>query len=200
MHLARLQLQFAGAVYRTLFSLVCVGLAFPASCGTNTNEPVYPLYSIISPVSVPAIVAIAPVSAPEIANPLRYEFDVKYYVTNREENFIGYNLYISSSTVASNGGYVGISGEPWLVTGVAPSFSHKNNEVSTLSSALITRRIDNYKPAPSPIAFQYCEIYYFRLTAVVYNGLESNASPQVAACAATSSASCPVGTPCNPGS
>ena len=183
-------------VFRNIAMLGCAWLLF--ACGTNTDQPVYPLYSIISPVAPPAITSVRPVAAPTVDNPLRYEFDVSYFVTNREDNFIGYNLYISSSVVPATGVYIGISGKPYLETGIAPSFAHTENEFSTKSGDLKTRRVKYSSPAPSPISFQYCENYYFLMTALVDNGIESNASPQVLVCAATDAALCPKGTTCNP--
>lgn len=170
------------------------------ACGTNTDTPAYPLYSIVSPVSAPAITGVTPVSSPTAANPLRFEFDVNYYISNKEETFLGYNLYITSSAVAAESTFTGVVGDPYLEDGIEPSFRHTGTTASTHSTALQTQRVENYTPAPSPQSFQYCEVYYFRLTAVVYNGTQSNASPQVEACAAGSAIACPVGTPCNPDS
>lgn len=169
-----------------------------SGCGTNTDQPAFPLFSIVTPVSPPAITSVTAVSAATDDNPTRYEFDLQYFVTNRESNFKGYNLYIASSAIASNGSLVAISGSPYLETGVAPSFSHSSSDASTLNADKITQRIENFTPAPSPTSFQFCEFYYFRLVAVVENGVESNSSPQVQICAAEDIALCPTETPCNP--
>ncbi|MCB1320967.1 MAG: hypothetical protein KDK34_11980 [Leptospiraceae bacterium] len=169
-----------------------------ATCGTNTEEPVFPILTSFSTVAPPAIVSVAAVENTD-ETPARYEFDVSYYITNQEDGFLGYNLYVNSSTSAAEGTFAPVSGDPYLPDGTRPSFKHAGSVASTASADLITRRVDNFKAAPAPENFQLCELYYFRLTALVRNGLESSGSVEVSKCAALDTALCPVGSACNPG-
>ncbi len=182
---------------RSLPAAFCLAL-FAATCGTNTEEPVFPVFLIFSPVAPPALVSVAAVETQNAGEALRYEFDVSYYVTNSEDGFLGYNLYLSSSATAAEAAILGIGGEPYLETGIKPSFSHAGENPSTAAVDLQTQRVQNFRAAPAPISFKACELYFFTLTAQTRNSLESNPSPQVAACAALDPGLCPSGTPCNP--
>lgn len=165
------------------------------SCGTNLNTPVFPIYSIL-PIGSPAIVNVIPVEITTIDNHIRIEFDIQYYVTNKENEFIGYNLYISTSSISPDLVQAGIGINPYLPEGREPTFFHTKEEASTLSSNIITKRIPNLKPAPSEIPFQICEKYYFRLKAVLRNGITSAPSPEVSSCAISRSIPCPENAPC----
>ena len=58
-------------------------LLFFFGCGTNTNQPVFPLY-VFSTVGSPAIVSLTPVQVNlDPLDPLM-QFDLKYYITNQE--------------------------------------------------------------------------------------------------------------------
>ncbi|MCE9599648.1 MAG: hypothetical protein K8S54_16940 [Spirochaetia bacterium] len=167
-------------------------------CGTNTNQPVFPLF-VFSTVGSPAIVSVTPVQVnTDPLNP-EMQFDLKYYITNSEDGFLGYNLYITASSTSAQGtlGVVTTSG-PYLPSGTAPSFSHVGAVASTDPTALKTQRITDEVPAPGTKQFQYCELYFFRITALTRSGLESASSAQVSQCAANTVALCPTGTPCNP--
>lgn len=177
----------------------CAAIAVLLSaCGTNTDEPVLPAYLIFTAVGAPALVAVTPLETNPPATSLRYEFDVQYFITNTEDGFVGYNLYIDSSQTSAQAALLGITGSPFLPQGTAPSFDHSDRQASTASTDLITQRVNNFRAAPAPEVFQSCELYFFRITAVTRNGIESSPSPQVQQCAALIPALCPLGTPCNP--
>lgn len=163
-------------------------------CGTNTSTPVYPLLATLSTVGVPAIISVTPVEVAALPPNVKIEFDLKYYITNQEKEFIGYNLYISTTDTSS----LVASGKPYLPDGIEPSFPHVGATPSTAPADLITKRITDFKPAPSPIPFRICELYYFSLQAVTRNGIKSIPGNRVTACASTQPSLCPVGTGCNP--
>ncbi|MBL8021822.1 MAG: hypothetical protein JNM27_19265 [Leptospirales bacterium] len=167
-------------------------------CGTNTNQPVFPLF-VFSTVGSPAIVSVTPVQVnTDPLNP-EMQFDLKYYITNGEDGFLGYNLYITASSTSAQGALgITTSSGPYLPSGTAPSFSHVGEPASTDPAKLKTQRITDEVPAPGTRQFQYCELYFFRLAALTRSGLESGSSAQVSQCAATTVALCPTGTPCNP--
>ena len=169
-----------------------------ARCGTNTEEPVLPSYLIFSLVSAPALVSVTAVETQDPGDPLQYEFDVRYYVTNQEDGFVGYNLYVDSSQTSAQAAVLGISGTPYLPTGIAPSFDHSESVASTANADIVTQRVQNFRAPPAPESFQSCELYFFRITAVTRNAIESNPSAQIQQCAALIPALCPKGGPCNP--
>ena len=176
-------------------------LSLPLSttaCGTNTDEPVLPVYLIFSAVSAPALVSVSAVETQLTGDPLRYEFDVRYSITNTEDGFLGYNLYIDSSQTSAQAAILGITGSPYLPAGVAPSFNHAEATASTANQDLQTRRVSDFRAPPAPESFQACELYFFRITAVTRNSIESSPSAQIQQCAALNSALCPKGSPCNP--
>lgn len=167
------------------------------NCGTNTNQPVFPLY-VFSTVGSPAIVSLTPAQANlDPLDPLM-QFDLKYYITNQEEGFLGYNLYITSSSTSAQGTLMGLGTGAYLPSGVTPTFSHVGVTASTAPAGLITQRVEYQVAPPATRQFQYCELYYFRLTALTRSGLESAPSAQASSCAALNSALCPSGTPCKP--
>lgn len=168
---------------------------FLLQCGTNTNVPVYPIYNLI-PIGSTAIVDIQPIEIPLTENKIRIEFDIYYYVTNTEDEFIGYNLYISSSSISPDLAQAGIGINPYLPSGYEPTFYHTKEEASTLSKDIKKKRIPNLKPAPSEIPFQICERYFFRLKAVLRNGISAIPSPEISSCAVPKNLQCPTGSPC----
>lgn len=165
------------------------------SCGTNTNVPVYPIYNLFS-VGSTTIVDIKPIEIQTNDNKIRIEFDIYYYVTNREDEFIGYNLYINTSSISPDLAQAGIGINPYLPNGFEPTFLHSKEEASTLSKDLKQKRIPNLKPAPSEIPFQICERYYFRLKAVLRNGVQSLPSTEISSCAVSKNLVCPTESPC----
>ncbi len=167
-----------------------------ASCGVNAEDPVFPLYVALSPIGAPAIVSVTAVEVQSPGDPLRYGFDLKYYVTNQESGFVGYNLYISDTSTSAQAVLGGVVGQPYLPAGIRPSFDHANDPPNT--STLITQRLTEFKAAPGPEPFGICELYYFRMSAYTREGLESIPGAEINACAAASAALCPTGTPCNP--
>ncbi len=181
---------------KLVFAGVCVSAT--AACGTNTEEPVLPVFLIFSAVGAPALVSVTAVETNPPATALRYEFDVQYFVTNTEDGFLGYNLYIDSSQTSAQAAILGLIGSPYLPTGVAPSFSHATSTPSTANADLVTQRVSDFRAPPAPENFQACELYFFRITAVTRNGIESPPSAQIQRCAALNAALCPLGSPCNP--
>lgn len=164
-------------------------------CGTNLNTPVFPIYSILS-VGSPAIVNVIPVEIITSTNKIRIEFDIQYYVTNLEDEFVGYNLYISTSSISPDLIQAGIGINAYLPNGREPTYFHSKEEASTQSTNLKTQRVPNLKPAPSEIPFQLCERYYFRLKAVLRNGITSAPGPEISSCAISSQVICPANSPC----
>lgn len=173
-----------------------MALLLACGCGTNTDEPVFPtsLYTFIGP---PTIIGITPVEVIQPYLTVRYEFDLQYYVTNSEEGFQGYNLYMRTFRTAAEDIVAGIEGDPYLPEGIMPSFSHVGESPDTRNP--VTRRISNLTPPPGEQAFETCEKYFFSMTAVVRTNVESRRGPEVEACATLNPLlECPVGTVCNP--
>lgn len=184
----------AAPLRRGLACALLAGAAL-AACGTNTDEPVFPLFLAFSPVGPPTLVNVNPVEVNAVGEPLRYAFDVQYYITNQEDGFLGYNLYIDSSATSAEAALGGVTGDPFLPSGVEPSFPHADDPADT--STLVTQRVEYFRPPPGLEFFQVCELYFFRITAYTRTTLESNPSTQLSACAAVNPELCPIGTPCN---
>ena len=182
--------------FRQLTLILTAGLsALFVHCGTNTEQPVYPLVSLTS-VGAPAITSVTPVAMFDTNLQLLIEYDLKYYITNAEDGFLGYNLYIRTASSAAEATVLGIGGDPYLPNGYAPSFPHVGATVNTTTE--VTQRITHYKPPPGPRIFDACDRYYFRLTAVIRTGSESYPSPEISSCAITDTTLCPKGSVCNP--
>lgn len=175
-------------------------MGFYGNCGTNTDTPVAPFVFLI-PVAVPQVFTILP-STSNVSEDLvttgfdpsaKPEYILKYFVTNREPQFVGYNLYITASTpsVAET-----LSGE-YLVDGIPPSFPHLPITASTESSRLITKKIKNHVPPPGLVPFQKCQVYTFSLRAFLNSGVISNQSTPVSMCSSINPSTCPIGSGCN---
>jgi hypothetical protein len=175
--------------------ILSLPILFFSYCGTNTKNPVYPLLTVVNPVAPPTIVSVTPVQITTPSLEIKIEFDLDYYVTNQEPEFIGYNLYISTASTSTQSN---MGASLYLPNGNEPSFPHQGDSPSTASTDLITQRVTNLKPPPSPIAFTLCEKYYFRMQAVTRNGVYSAPGNQVAACAIADVNQCPKGSICNP--
>lgn len=176
-----------------LFGLSLLLIISLNNCGTNTQSPVYPINSIIA-VGSPAIVNVEPI-VPTDAHAAP-SFKISYYVTNQENEFIGYNLYISQSAQSSEAIQIGAAGLPYFPNGIEPTFRHLTSEVSTAAQNLKTQTVANFKAAPSPQPFQYCRTYYFALRAVVRNGQVSAPGPQISSCL-TDAFYCPTASDCD---
>lgn len=175
------------------------------NCGTNTRTPVIP-FLFLTPPGIPQIKGVIPTSEVYLdpsfviygqADKVAYkpEFILKYFVTNQEPNFVGYNLTITSAIPTLNDT---LGGSYYTENGVLPSFPHLAIENSTDESQLKKRRIRNRIPAPGLVPFQHCEVYTFTLRAYFNNGVVSNPSIPVSACASLYPNKCPVGSSCNP--
>lgn len=162
-----------------------------ASCGTNTDDPVYPILAFIQPIGAPAITSVS--AQEKITDDLDYriEFDVNYYVTNTEDEFIGYNLYINAAATSPEERN---PGEPYMPSGLEPTFPHSSGEADT--TTLMTQRVSYKKAPPDLIPFYTCEKYYFQLTALMRNGQQSNPSAQMEGCATVTPSLCPIDSPC----
>jgi hypothetical protein len=179
-----------------------------AACGVNTDSPVYPIFtnSFFNVVGSPAIISATARLASETSKDLEYavdpageykiQFDLEYYVTNVDEGFLGYNLYITTATTSAEATVTGIGVSPYLPRGVEPSFSHGASDASTKSLDLKTRRVTHQIPPPGEKQFYLCEKYFFRMAAYTRSGVESTAGPEVAACATKDSSLCPEGSIC----
>jgi hypothetical protein len=177
---------------RAFFKLI-VAFSLLAGCGVNTDSPVYPISSLLA-IGAPTLVNLEPVAStdPDVAP----YFKVSYFVTNQEDEFIGYNLYVSKVLLSSEAIITGTAGSPYLPDGLDPTFRHTKDEASTLSTDLKTETISYFKPPPSPESFQYCRVYYFALRAVLLNGQYSQPGPQLSACI-TDANFCPTTNDCN---
>lgn len=184
----------------------CFLLLFIFSCGTNTRTPVIPFIFFIPP-GVPQILGIIPITELPIDSslvidgqadkiPFKPEFVIKYFVTNTEPNFVGYNLTITSAIPSLADTMSG--GSVYTENGIQPSFPHLATEASTEISQLKKRRVSNRIPPPGMVPFQHCEIYTFTMRAYFNNGVLSNPSAPVSACASPYPGKCPVGSSCNP--
>ncbi len=189
----------------------CLVLFALTACGINTDDPVYPIFanSTYNVVGAPAIESLKAVESytpsndpnfvPQDATDYRIQFDLTYFVTNRDEGFLGYNLYISSASTAAEATVAGLATEPYLPDGVEPSFQHVGDEADAHTDSRVTRRVLGQSTPPGgEVAFDICNLYFFRLTALTRSGVESNPSPEKSACAAVDTAQCPVGSICNP--
>ncbi|TGL16690.1 LIC11073 family putative lipoprotein [Leptospira meyeri] len=168
--------------------LVCISFLSFFHCGINTDTPVAPFVFLVPP-NVPQILSVVAVNS-NITNDYqtdffnynadpRPEFILRYFVTNREPQFLGYNLYV---TTAFPGIIQTIQGE-WLEDGVQPSFPHLPYEASTSSSKVVTKRIRFAVPPPGAEFFQKCQIYNFTMRSMLTGGLISNPSTAVSTCA-----------------
>ena len=169
--------------------------ATSASCGINTEQPLFPLFTF-SVIGAPSIVNVQPreTLTPDLR--IKMEFDLEYYVTNSEEGFLGYNLYIQTSTSAAETQVTGIGVPPYLPHGIQPSFSHVGEVPDTKN--LVTKRITHQTPPPGEIPFDLCEKYFFRMTAITRAGTQSPPSAEKSVCAARDPLLCPKGSVCNP--
>lgn len=193
----------------TLFFLLLGG------CGTNTEVTQSP-FVFLTPVAVPQIFSITAMY--DNWTDHRPEYGLKYYVTNLEPQFVGYNLYITFAIPSA--GETTTSSNLYLENGVQPSFPQLAVEASTANT--VSRTIVNYQPYSPVQMFQKCEVYTFTLRALLNTGITSNMSAPVtrcssvypdhcasdtscnpsacttASCSAATQALCPVGTVCNP--
>ncbi|MDX1960428.1 MAG: hypothetical protein SFU98_17800 [Leptospiraceae bacterium] len=187
---------------KTIYSFI---LTFFFSCGVNTSTPSIPFIFFIPP-GTPQIVGVIPTSSipidPSIFSslpaeqfPFKPEFIIKYYVTNREQNFIGYNLSITSAIPSLADTQTGAA--IYTENGIQPSFPHLATENSTDPTRIKKRKIANRVPAPGVYPFQHCEVYNFTMRAYFNNGVLSGPSVTVPACASLYPSQCTVGTSCN---
>jgi hypothetical protein len=183
------------------------------NCGTNTDTPVAfaPLIFLTNPINVPQFLGVIPTeeiptSGPGIpdlpsslANPNKPEFIIKYWVTNSEPQFIGYNLSITSQVPTLIETQTGTGGSIYTENGIQPSFPHLSSENSTAPENLKRRKISWRIPPPGALFFQKCEVYNFTLRALLSNVPQSsNPSVAVSSCASTNPGKCPAGSGCNP--
>lgn len=163
-------------------------------------------FIFFTPPGVPQIVGVLPTAEiyldPSLviegqADKTNYkpEFIIKYYVTNVEPNFVGYNLTITSAIPSLTDT---LGGSYYTENGILPSFPHLAIENSTEESQIKKRRIRNRVPPPGMLPFQHCEVYTFTLRAYFSNGVVSNPSTPVSACASLYPNKCPIGSSCNP--
>ncbi|MBM9501393.1 hypothetical protein JWG44_14145 [Leptospira sp. 201903071] len=176
-------------------------------CGQNTETAQSP-FVFLSPVGVPQFFSV--IAANEgitdkaekdtdfVSEPNSYkpEFLIRYFVTNGEPQFVGYNLYIT--TAAPSVAETLAGGNVYLEDGVQPSFPHLASEASTTSTKLQTRRVLNQVAPPGVFPFIKCEIYTFSMRALLNNGIFSNPSTAVRMCSSSRPYLCPVGSSCNP--
>ncbi|HMV43061.1 MAG TPA: hypothetical protein PK079_18915 [Leptospiraceae bacterium] len=194
--------------------ILLLGIPTVSFCGTNTDTPVVlaPLIFLTSPINVPQLVGVIPTQEYPTSgtglsdlggyvNPNAPQFIIKYFVTNTEQQFIGYNLSITSQTPTLIETQAGTAGSVYTENGIQPSFPHLATENSTAKENMKRRRIAWRVPPPGIVYFQKCEMYNFTLRAVLSNVPQtSNPSAAVSACAGIDPSKCPVGSSCNPSS
>ncbi|MCB1177588.1 MAG: hypothetical protein KDK36_08435 [Leptospiraceae bacterium] len=195
-----------GKIFRIFGKLILGALvSFQLNCGNNTDTPVIP-FVFLTVAGVPQVVGIIPTTEYPIDSslipdgqadqiPLKPQFIIKYYVTNTEQNFAGYNLAITSATPSLAATYS--TGNIYSENGILPSFPHLATEASTDPTRLKRRRLANRIPPPGLVPFQHCEVYTFTIRAYLTNGFMSNPSASVSACASPAPGKCPVGSSCN---
>lgn len=192
---------------------LCLALAawLLPHCGINTDDPVFPIFadSTYNVVGAPAIESLTAVESftpsddpdfiPQDATDYRIQFDITYFITNQSEGFLGYNLYITSSSTAAEASVSGLGTQAYLPDGVEPSFPHPGETADAHTDSRITKRVTNFQEAPGgETAFDICNLYFFRITALTRSGVESNPSPELSSCAAVDTTQCPEETICNP--
>lgn len=155
--------QILRPTFLPILSLVWIFLG----CGRNTDVAQSP-FIFISPIGVPQFLSIVAVNegitntmskdTDFLSEPNDYkpEFLIRYYVTNAEPQFVGYNLYIT--TTAPSIAETLAAGSVYLENGVQPSFTHLSSEAPTSSSKLQTRRILNQIPPPGVFPFIKCVV------------------------------------------
>jgi hypothetical protein len=191
-------------IYKNSFFLLF--LLFVNTCGSNTNTPVIP-FIFFNPPGVPQVAGVIPIYEIPIPSsavptgqadklPYKPQFVLKYFVTNTEQNFVGYNLSITSAQPSLADTQLGAS--IYAENGITPSFPHTTTEASTDAIREKRRKIANRIPPPGIYPFQHCETYTFTMRAVFNNGVISNPSVPVVGCASVYPGKCPVGTSCNP--
>ncbi len=161
------------------------------ACGVNVEDPAVPV-----PLSYP------PAKAPVIES-LHYDadansFTVSYYISNEESLFLGYNLYVALAPSSLAKLLAGQTDNLYLARGIAPSFPHADDAPSADSAALQSQELFYRNPPPVVEPFYRCQLYYFRLTAYLKGGYESEASPELSLCSSMDAGSCPSASPCNP--
>lgn len=183
-------------IYKTtllLFSFALF-LYIVVACGVNTNVPAQAI-----PLSYPAATKPNIESVVFVGEGDGFAFDISYYISNSEADFLGYNLYIK--TIPSSVGFF-LSGagqeSRYLPRGIAPSFIHVDDLVSSLPADLKVQRITYRGTPPAAEPFYNCMLYYFRIAAYLRGGFFSEVSPEIATCANANIASCPSNSPCNP--
>ncbi|PNV76467.1 hypothetical protein BES34_002410 [Leptospira inadai serovar Lyme] len=177
------------------------------TCGTNTEVAQSP-FVFITPVSVPQVYSVQATNPGmddlfNVVDPLysinyanyKPNYLLKYYISNLEPQFVGYNLYITSATPSiaetSTGGGL------YLENGTQPSFPQLAVQAST--KTLTIHRIKNFIPPPGITSFQKCEVYTFTLRALLNSGVTSNQSTAVSRCSSLQPATeCGSDTSCNP--
>ena len=164
------------------------------ACGNNTSVPALASPLAYPPAKTPEIIRVDFISTPE--NHLQY--DLSYYVSNEEADFIGYNLYVNLTPSSLKSYLITSQDDIYLPRGIEPSFSHSGDTASAAPGDLKTQRITHRTAPPVPEPFYECQVYYFRLVAYLRGGFLSEASNEVQVCAFENPASCPSGSPCNP--
>ena len=182
---------------------------FISTCGTNTDTPTVlsPLMFLTNPINVPQLIGVIPTEEIPTSgndwlgyfNPNRPEYIVKYFVTNTEQQFIGYNLYVTTQTPTLIDTQTGLASSIYSENGILPSFPHLSLENSTSTENIKRRKIAWRVPPPGIQYFQKCEMYTFTLRADLSNVQQSsNPSFPVSACAGVDPSKCPAGSSCNP--
>ncbi len=163
-------------------------------CGNNTDVPALAVPLSYPAATTPSIIAVDFMQSSE-GDP---QFNLEYYVSNEEPDFIGYNLYISTAPSSLRSYLLATQDGLYLPRGIEPSFSHSGEPASNAPADLKTQTISHRTAPPVPEPFYECQVYYFRFAAYLRGGFRSEASDEVQTCASDNPSSCPSGSPCNP--
>lgn len=183
--------------------LILIIIFFLHHCGVNTDTSVSPFIFLIPP-ATPEISHILPINENYddnyntvnlLVSP-KPEYLLQYYVTNIEPQYVGNNVYITSTTPSVAETYNNLNSSLYLINGTQPSFAESPFKAS--NTILISHRIEYKTPPPGITNLQKCEIYTFALRAVLNTGVISQQSVPVSSCASMSPSSCPTGSGCNP--
>ncbi len=144
--------------FRILFIAITTG--FLSTC--STNLPYAEEDSLKRPYQLAAVAA----SSESIR--------LSYMVTNTENTFTGYNVYISQTSIPDS--YITSRViVPYLTEGSQPSVRHTSDDFNTSQSKTLTIDFLRY----GIIRLNSGETYYIRMSAYSYNKVESLPSPEV---------------------
>jgi len=146
-------------IQRLLHLFIMSIIVFLFQCGSNLN------YIESEPLARPTGISVSATS--------NREFTLKYFIQNQENNFNGYNLYISKTKISDSDPNNTIS--PITFDGELPSFRHNSSNFNTDKQQSVKILFFS----KNKIKFEEDTYYYFILTAHSINNLNSLPSNEV---------------------